>query len=259
MLSELNVREGEAVPSGKIIGTIDSSLMEIESDRARTKLDIAREKAMDKSAIDVAIKKYKLAKHEYEVADRLASKGSKSNQERMRAKYSMDAAFAEVTVAKMQQREALGITRVEEINLKEITQIIRKLKIDTQFDGHVLEIYKHAGEWANKGDKIVRFARMDKLWIEGTVPADECNPADVLGQPVTVRLNQAGDQKVQFEGKVVSVPLRMEGIGNRFRVRGEVKNRFENGVWLLRPGASLSMQVQLNANTANRETTNVQR
>ena len=258
LLSKLDIKEGDAAEAGKVIGTIDAERLKIEADRAALKLDIQREKAADTSAISVAIKKYKLAKSEYETALRLGRKGSRSPSEVKRAKYSMEASYAEVKVAQNQRREALGLSRLEEINLKEINFVIGKMQIATPFDGHVLEILKHPQEYVQKGENVIRFARMDKLWVEATVSSETVNPTDIIGQPVTVLLNQAGNE-VQFEGRVVSVPLKMEGIGKRFRVRAEVNNRFESGIWLLRPGASLSMTVDLSANTARSRNAAVKR
>ena len=258
LLSELDIKEGDAAEANKVIGTIDTERLEIEADRAALKLDIQREKAADTSAISVALKKYKLAKSEYETAVRLGRKGSRSNSEVKRAKYSMEASYAEIKVAQNQRREAIGLARLEEINLKQIKFVIGKMQIATPFDGHVLEILKHPQEYVQKGENIIRFARLDKLWVEATVSSESVNPTDIIGQPVTVLLNQAGNE-LEFKGRVVSVPLKMEGIGKRFRVRAEVDNRFESGIWLLRPGASLSMTVDLNANTAQSRNARVKR
>ncbi len=252
VLTELNVKEGDAVPANKIIGTIDQTLLQIERERAEKKLEMARDMASDTSSVDVAIKKYSLAKHEYEVTKRLAGKGSKSNQEKMRARYSKDASAAEVMVAKMQKREAIGQAGIEEVNLKQIRQMISNSQVQTGFDGQVLEIFKHPGEWVNKGEPIVHFARIERVWVEGTVSADECNIQDVMGQKTIVTLKQAGGETVTFNGTIVSIPLKMEAAGSRFRVKAEVQNRFENGAWLLRPEAQLSMKIDLSPNTAKR-------
>jgi len=150
ILWELNVKEGDAVPANKIIGTIDARLMLIELEKSQAKLDTARDMASDTSTIEVAKKKYALARHEYEVASRLASKGSRSNQERMRARFSKDAAAAEVSEAKMRRREASGQVRIEEVNVKQMNQLISNLRIETTFDGQVLKLHKHTGEWVNK-------------------------------------------------------------------------------------------------------------
>lgn len=253
VLAELNVKEGDAVAANKIIGTIDQTLLQIELERAQRKLGVARDMASDNSSIDVAKKKYSLAKHEYEVTRRLAGKGSKSNQEMMRARYSKDASAAEVSVAMMQKREAEGQASIEEVNLKQIRQMIDNSQVETMFDGQVLEIFKHPGEWVNKGEPIIHFARIERVWVEGTVSADECNIQDVMGQKTIVTLKQAGGQTVTFNGTIVSIPLKMEAAGSRFRVKAEVQNRFENGAWLLRPEAQLSMKIELSPNTAKRD------
>ena len=130
--------------------------------------------------------------------------------------------------------------------------MIGKMRISTPFDGNVLEILKHPREYVQKGEDIVRFVRMDKLWVEGTVSSETCRPSDVKGKRVTVTLKQAGGEELEFLGQVVTGPLELEGVGKRFRVRAEVDNRYEDGQWVLLPGASLSMSVDLGPNTTQR-------
>lgn len=252
LLRELNVKEGDAVPAGKIIGKIDDSRLQIEAKSARKELSMRRDKANSKWAYNGAVSKYKLAKDEYETAARLGKKGSRSVQEVRRAKYSMEVSYTEVQDALDQRTEAAGLAELEEIKLERIEFIIDKMRISTPFDGNVLEILKHPNEYVQKGENIVRFVRMDKLWVEGTVSSDTCRPTDVKGKRVTVTLRQAGGEELEFLGQVVTGPLELEGVGKRFRVRAEVDNRYENGQWVLLPGASLSMSVDLGPDTARR-------
>ena len=252
LLSELNIKEGDAVPAGKIIGKIDAGLMELAAEEARKKLEIQRDKAESKSAYNGAVKKYKLAKDEYEMAARLGKRGSRSAQEVRRAKYSTDVSYAEVQEAMDQRSEAAGLAGLEEIKVRQIDFRISKMRITTPFDGNVLKILKHANEYVQKGENVVQFVRMDKLWVEGTVSSETCRPSDVKGKRVTVTLQQAGGEELEFLGQVVTGPLEVEGVGKRFRVRAEVNNRYENGQWVLLPGASLSMTVDLGPNTTRR-------
>jgi len=80
-----------------------------------------------------------------------------------------------------------------------------------------------------------------------------------MGQSTIVTLTQAGGDPVTFNGNIVSIPLKMEAAGRRFRVKAEVQNRFENGAWLLRPGAQLSMKIDLSPNTAKRNASRLNR
>jgi hypothetical protein len=257
LLSELNVKEGDAVPAGKVIGQIDAQRLQLALEEARKKLEIQRDKAGSKSAYNVAVKKYRLADEEYESAARLGRKGSKSSHEVRRAKYSMEASYAEVQDAKDQRREAAGLASLEEIKVRQIEMMIGKMRIATPFDGNVLEILKYPQEYVQKGENVVRFVRMDKLWVEGTVSSETCRPTDVKGKRVTVTLKQAGGEELEFLGQVVTGPLEVEGVGKRFRVRAEVDNRYENGQWVLLPGASLSMTVDLGPDTTQRAASRV--
>jgi len=257
LLSELDIKEGDAVPAGKIIGKIDAERMELALEEARKKLEIQQMKASSKSAYNVAVKKYKLAEEEYKSSARLGRKGSTSAHEVRRAKYSMDASYAEAQDANDQRKEAAGLAALEEIKVRQIEMILGKMRISTPFDGNVLEILKHPMEYVQKGENVVRFVRMDKLWVEGTVSSDTCRPTDVKGKRVTVTLKQAGGEELEFLGQVVTGPLEVEGVGKRFRVRAEVDNRYENGQWVLLPGASLSMSVDLGPNTTQRAASRV--
>jgi len=131
LLRELNVKEGDAVPSGKIIGRIDDSRLQMESKRGRKKLAIQMKKAGSKSAYNVARKKYDLAKEEHDVSVRLGKKGSKSSSEVRRARYSMEASYAEVEAAMDQRSEAAGLAELEEINLEQINMMIGKMRISS--------------------------------------------------------------------------------------------------------------------------------
>ena len=251
VLGELNVKEGDAVPTGKMIGKIDDGRLQQEARSARIRLAGAKDKASSKSSYQKAVLQYRLAKKEYETNARLAQKGSKSAHEVGRSKFSMDVARTDVDIALDERKEAMMAAKLEEVRLNQIEMIIGKMQISTPFDGYVLKIEKHPMEYVQKGESILRFARMDKVWVEGTVPSEACKPADVKGRRVRVILQQAGDQEVELQGRVVTGPMEIEGVGKRFRVRAEVENQFENGQWILLPGQQTSMIIELGPETAN--------
>jgi multidrug efflux pump subunit AcrA (membrane-fusion protein) len=72
----------------------------------------------------------------------------------------------------------------------------------------------------------------------------EYAPEEVMGRPVTVKVVFARGRTETFKGEIVFVDPVVES-GGLYPVRALVKNREENGQWLLRPGMDAEMTIQL--------------
>ncbi len=88
---------------------------------------------------------------------------------------------------------------------------------------------------------------MDRLRIEGMVRADQYTPGQLANARTifTVKLPHLGEQR--FEGQTVFVSPVVEVTGE-FTVWAEVTNSRDpkNGQWLLRPGLTGQLTIQLN-------------
>ncbi len=106
-----------------------------------------------------------------------------------------------------------------------------------------MELNKDAGEWVNAGDNVMRVARMDQLYVEGSLDCNLYNPHDVRGRPVTVTARRAQGEQVEFTGRIVFVA--MEKLTSGVSIRAEVDNRLLGEQWMLLAREEVTMRIHL--------------
>ena len=147
--------------------------------------------------------------------------------------------------------------RFEEAKVEESRVRIRRHSIRTEFDGYVIKKFRDAGEWVQAGEKVLRVARMDRLYVQGNISSKKLNPFEVADKPVTVTLQLARGKETTFEGKIVSIGLEKQG-SDLFMVKAEVENRPQEGFWTLLPGSQVKMRIHLDGKSAeSTDTANV--
>ncbi len=79
------------------------------------------------------------------------------------------------------------------------------------FDGVVINVKKHIGEWVAAGEPVVELIRVDRLSIRGGLQADQWPPADIEGRKVTVEVLLPRGRVEKVPGQVVFVSPKVEG------------------------------------------------
>ena len=243
-LKNLDVKEGDAVTKGQKVARVNDDLLRKMLRQAELQQQIAQQKATNETSVEAAVKEYSLAKVEYEKARDLARRGSRAQSEAMRAKFQKDIAALKYQQAKREIEAARGEAELEAAKVDEARERIARHTLESEFEGYVTELMRHAGEWVSAGDPVMKIARMDRLYVQGNISSEEYNPYEVAGQPVVVTLTLAQNQTQEFEGRISNVGLENDSSGVYYSVKAEVNNRFENGQWLLRKGSKVTMRVQ---------------
>lgn len=245
-LTKIAVREGQQVAAGDLLAQLDDSIPRSQYNVAYYKLKAAEREARDDINIRYAQASAKVAEAEYLQAVEANEKvpGAVPLAEvRQRLlkweemKLSIEKAQKEIAVAGLQMEVAKAELAANKTNV-ERRQLLAPL------DAVVIELTRHEGEWAQKGEPIMRVVRMDRLRVEGFLNAKDFRESDIQGRPVRVVVPLAGGGSEAFQGKIVYVKPTVEA-GGEFLVRAEVQNRKENGVWVLRPGVNAEMTIQL--------------
>ena len=249
VLRSMLVKEGQAFQRNQSIARIDDQLYRQQLQQAQMQRDMAMKRATDMTSIRAGRFKVALASSEANKARKLLAKGSKSESEYKRARYSQQVAQEELVAAENEREMAAQETRLEEAKVDEVKVRIRRHSIQTNFDGYVIKIFRDAGEWVQAGEKVLQVARMDRLYVQGNISSKDFNPFEVADKPVTVTLQMARGKETTFKGKIVSIGL--EKMGNDlFMVKAEVDNRQEGGLWTLLPGSKVNMQIHLDGQPA---------
>ncbi len=240
----LEVKEGEYVPAGTKVCQIDDELYLSLLDQAKLRYEMATEAADDSTAIEAAEKKYKVASIEAKKTSDLADKGSKSESDRLMAVYTKEIASLERVKAVNDKEKAELEKRLEAARYMEVETHIRRHVLQSDFDAYVIKILKKPQEYVQQGEEVMRIARMDRLWVQGTVDIANLNPDEVLNRPVTVTVARARGEQTTFEGKITRVGLERQGL-TRYMVKAEVNNRPIGKHWVLQPLSTVQMRIHL--------------
>lgn len=256
VLRYLSLKEGQAFEKGQVIARIDDELYRKLLQQAQMQRDMAMKRAGDMTSIRAGKYKLKLAATEAATSRKLFSKGSNSESEYKRARYSEQVAQEELVAAENEREMAGHEAQLEEARVEEARVRIRRHSIRTDFDGYVIKKFRDAGEWVQAGEKVLRVARMDRLYVQGNISSKNLNPFEVSDKPVTVTLQLARGEETTFDGKIVSIGLEKQG-SDLFMIKAEVENRRREGFWTLLPGSQVKMRIHLDGkpvggmNTAN--------
>jgi len=246
VLRSLSVKEGQSFKNGQVIARVDDELYKKQLQQAQMQRDMAMKRATDATAIRAGRYKLKLASTEAARSRSLYSKGSTAESEYKRARYSEQVAQQELVAAENEREMAGHEAQLEEARVEEARVRIRRHSIQTNFDGYVIKKFRDAGEWVQAGEKVLRVARMDRLYVQGNISSKTLNPFEVADKPVTVTLQLARGEETTFEGRIVSIGLEKQG-SDLFMVKAEVENRPQEGSWTLLPGSQVKMKIRLNA------------
>lgn len=247
VLVGLEVKEGMNVESGKLLGQVDDSQVQMKKKVAVAEYEVAKAKAesdinirFNQAASEVAHKEY-LAN---ELANKTAQK-AKPQVEMDRLLLQWRKAYLSIEQATLEHKTDGLTADAKNVEVEAADNDIQRRKITAPFTGEVVEIFIHAGEWVNPGTAVLRLAEMDKLRVEGFLNIKDYAPGQVSGRPAKLSARVGPDRTEEFQGKVVFVSPLVEA--GEYRVWAEVVNRRDHGdgEWLLRPGMEPEMRIDV--------------
>ncbi|MDA7905585.1 HlyD family efflux transporter periplasmic adaptor subunit [Mariniblastus sp.] len=244
VISSLSVKEGDAIQAGTVVGKIDDDIFQQILKQAKLRYELASDAAEDSLAIEAAEKKYKVAAIEARKTSDLADKGSKSESDRLMAIYTKEIAALERDKAIREQQKAGLEKRLEESRYLEAEKHVESHVLQSEFDASVIKIMKKPQEYVQKGEAVMRIARMDRLWVQGAIEITDLNPEEVRGKRVTVTVQRARNETATFDGVITNVGLERQGL-TRYMVKAEVQNRPIDGHWELQPLSGAIMRIHL--------------
>jgi multidrug efflux pump subunit AcrA (membrane-fusion protein) len=121
-------------------------------------------------------------------------------------------------------------TALDQLALRQITAPLK---------GMVVELYHQPGEWVQPGDAVARIIRLDRLRVEGFLPASK-GRLSLVGHPATVYSTNEDGQPIEAPGEVVFVNPEIDPINSQVRIWIEI----ENNELKIRPGMAASVKVQ---------------
>lgn len=246
VLVKVDVREGDAVATGQLLAQIDDIEPRMQQRVAQFELQVAREEASSDINVRYAQATEAVARQEWHQAVEANKKvaGAVPEAEVRRLVLKQNEAALSIEQADMRRRIAALEAKVSEAKVEAATVGIERRQIVAPLDALVVKVHHHQGEWVQPGVPVVHLIKLDRLWVEGSLKAQQYTPAEVHGRPVVVNVTLARGREETFQGKIVFVKPNVEA-DDTFLVRAEIDNKKENGFWLLSPGMPAKMTVQI--------------
>ena len=224
-LAQLDVQEGTKVQAGAPLLRIDDTETRFAEQRAKVELEIATQKA----ASDVAVRSAERAsqaaalelKRAEEARQRLRDVVTENEIEKLRlaadqAKLAIEKAGQERAVAQLERD-------LKKVELDFAAANVARRQGMSPFPGVVVQVFKHVGDWAQPGDKLVRVVRLDRLRVEGFLIAAQA-ASGLEGRPVTLLVDLPGRPGATFTGKLTFVSPEIDPFNHSVRVLAEIEN-----------------------------------
>lgn len=241
VLTNVAVREGDSVKRGAVLAQIDEEVARMAELAAKLKYDVAHEKATNDVQVRYARKAAEVAEAELKRSTESIARFAKSVSQ---TQLDVDRLNAEKTRLEAEQADHNRQIAVLEMKTAEneldAAQVQRaRRQIVAPFDGTVVQVFVRLGEWVEPGQKALRIVNIDRLKAEGFLPATSADAA-LVGAPVRLTLDLAGEQAAAFDGRVSFVSPEVDPITGQVRVWAEIDNRAGR----LRPGQPVRMVIE---------------
>lgn len=247
VLVEMTAKEGMTV-------TKDMELARVDDREAKAQLIVKQlesEAAEQEANSDVLI--------QYQVVTADVAKAALDKLEEANRGASRAVSAIEILRTRLEWDKAkLGIRKEEESNkVNRLTAKAKKAEADAAevvverrallapFDGVVLSVKKHVGEWVAAGEPVLEIVRVDRLSVRGGLAADEWTRADIEGRSVTVEVKLPRGRVEKVPGKVVFVSPVVES--GKLTVWAEIDSPRDNdGRYLVPAGLTATMTIHAN-------------
>jgi multidrug efflux pump subunit AcrA (membrane-fusion protein) len=246
VLLKILVRDGQPVVKGELLAQIDDMVPTMQQRVAEYKLRVAETQANDDVDKRYAEKAAAVAEATYNKDLEANRQHSKTVTEVQLDEHRLEWEKFKLAIEKAKKDQAVAKDQVQvsAAELKATEENVHRRKIIAPLDAVVSELTRHVGEWVQQGETVMRLVRIDLLRVEGRLNAKDYRPSEILGRPVSIEVEFAHGKTETFPGEVVFVSPVIE-VGNDFLVRAEVKNRKENGFWVLTAGLQAKMTIKL--------------
>jgi RND family efflux transporter MFP subunit len=245
LVTKLLVREGQMIKQGEPLAALLDSTERLAVERARLEAEIAARKSTNDINVRYAKKSTEVARAELARSEESNVKYPKtvSDSELDRQRLVRERGELEVKQAELELDVAAITQSIRNNELRTAQEMLDRRTIRAPLQGMVVELHRHAGEWVQPGDTVARILRMDRLRVEGFLPAKHAQ-RELIGRKVKVKIAAADvlpgattGKPQEFEGEIVFVSPEIDPINSQVRIWAEVNNRDLQ----LRPGMTATL------------------
>ena len=246
-LVKLAVKEGDRVNEQTVLATFDDRQAQAAVDVAKLGMEAATERANDKVEEQYAILAADVAevdwKMDIETNQRVPN--SVAPIQVLQKKLVFDRSNLQIEKARKDQVIAKKEAAVKGAELQAAEIGLARRTINAPFNGEVQQLFQKQAQWVNPGDPILRLVKFDVLRVESYVNANQFDPIELAGKPVTIKVRLARDREVTLPGRITYVGQTVRAVKGDYLVRAEIQNQRSGDYWLIRPGLLAEMTIHV--------------
>ena len=205
----LSVKEGEVMTKGQPMALIDTTQLDLQRQQLKAAI-VALEttKVTGKGQTEAIDAQLGQLERDLLRVNNLLNVGAASRQQ----KEQIETQIAALKSQKEAQGETIGNanssitgeTKVKEIQIKTLDDMIARCHICAPVSGHVSSLYVSEGELAVAGHPIARVVDLDDTWLLAYFPGSKMASIKE-GQKVRVRTMYGADEEHEYEGTITSI------------------------------------------------------
>jgi multidrug efflux pump subunit AcrA (membrane-fusion protein) len=247
-LVNLGVELGDIVKQNDILAQIDDSEAVAAQKVAEAQWHVAELNAGEGSKIQIEFAQdaANLAENEYRKLQQVARERAVTEWDLERAKLEWVKSQAQVKVRVLEKSLAEHEITAKGAELEAANKAVERRQLKAPFDGIVVERFRRQGEWVQAGEPILRLMNFQTMVVSGKVSSDLYRRQDVAGKQVTVEVQLARGERLEFPGKITYVSPITDSLNQEFAVEAEVANQVAGNHWLLPHGETVRMTIHVN-------------
>ncbi len=257
VLMKLNVRRGDEVQAGQVIGQIDDRDAQQRLAMAKSELQAAKQKSENQLRVKAAELSAAVAEKEHERM-KLTNRnqpGAVSTTELERLKLAEEHAVLQIELARRELKLAVIDAAKWNSKLKMAENDVNDRQITAPRDGVIGEVLKDRGEWVQQAEPVMQLVRMDRLRVQAFVSLNDFHPHEIKGAPARLTVHLAHGQSVTYDVNLGDTPADKRFVVNyvsheveangSYRIEAEIDNRrTANGdLWVLQPGMTATLSI----------------
>lgn len=204
-LEGFNVREGQHIPAGTIVASIETTQLQAQRQEATAAREatFSRIAELEKQVGALAVQR-DIARRNYERTRRLHAQRAATAQQLDQAERDFKVPGEQIEALRAQQQSIADQVRAAEARIAQVDERIGKGKVVNPIDGTVLAKYAETGEVTQPGQPLYRIADLRKVEVRAYVVETQLASVKV-GQPARVSVDTGKEQRAVVNGTVTWV------------------------------------------------------
>ena len=213
--------EGQQVATGALLGVIDTTQLALDRAQNRAQRSAVQSHASESERqIGVLAVQREFANRNLARTRRLFAEKAATAQQLEQAEREYRVLGEQIAAARAQRQSVSGDASASDARVAQISDRIRKSRIQSPIAGTVLATYARTGEFVQPGQPLFRLANLDSLTLRAYVTEPQLAQVR-LGQRVLVSVDRAPGDRLTLPGIVSWVASKAEFTPKPVQTRDE--------------------------------------